>query len=366
MDTKTLLCVGSGLTPRYRLNTLQGLALPPGSHLQFRYAEKIIQESIRDRLGKRELNGAAIVLGHVDCTKVQMREKDRCFIVPYRHAILLDCQRAGAIFVLNFELRAFAFAKDIEAFQTKLGANTPHWTTDSQPVGDWCQTLDSDTVPETNSYDEWQAIARQLAAREDFRRQPYFLRAQGVYEKPNAAKAEVELSLKYGQYRLRPNQEYVLRLFHFDPKGTDHAGTSPTQWLRAETSSALLKLNQDPLLAIDSPYDLKPMQFRTGDTNRDSNELLWVHPEKTSPPPSSDNPTDSRLVPDLYFPILLKSDSWALIGKALVLGCLLGAAQLITVFSKGAIEHAEVITLLVVGLSFLTAFFVVLGLRKPL
>jgi hypothetical protein len=55
MTVPTLLCVGSGLTPRYRLNTLQALALPLGARIQFRYLSSLIPDGLQKKLEGRNL-----------------------------------------------------------------------------------------------------------------------------------------------------------------------------------------------------------------------------------------------------------------------------------------------------------------------
>src|ERR1700688_4160512 len=95
MSKNTLLCVGSGLAPRYRANTLQALALPMGSHLQFRNLEELVPDGLREPLAKKGLTGTAVVLGYVDCTETGRQPNGRCFIVPYRQAKVLDSERRG-------------------------------------------------------------------------------------------------------------------------------------------------------------------------------------------------------------------------------------------------------------------------------
>jgi hypothetical protein len=96
-NASTLLCVGSGMAPRYVMNTLEGLALPSGADIQLRYLEKLFPSGLRDKLEARQLNGSDILLGYVNCTESGNRSGGRCPIVPYRQAELLDSERLGSV-----------------------------------------------------------------------------------------------------------------------------------------------------------------------------------------------------------------------------------------------------------------------------
>jgi hypothetical protein len=138
MSHPTLLCLGSGLAPRYRLNTLQALALPQGSHLQFRYEVDLVSKGLHKGLDDRKLNGATVLMGHVDCTASGRQADGRCFIVPYRQAELLDSRRRGSVFLLTLKMFQFSLVTNLDAFQRSLPGDVPRWkqALDGEPVLD--------------------------------------------------------------------------------------------------------------------------------------------------------------------------------------------------------------------------------------
>jgi hypothetical protein len=368
MSHPTLLCLGSGLAPRYRLNTLQALALPQGSHLQFRYEVDLVPKGLHKGLDDRKLNGATVLMGHVDCTASGRQADGRCFIVPYRQAELLDSRRRGSVFLLTLKMFQFSLVTNLDAFQRSLPGDVPRWkqALDGEPVldskgkpkfeGSWCQEVsDLQSAVRTDNVGDWQQIATQLRGREDFSTQPYFFLVEGLFRRQKRIKDDILVELENGEYCLRSGQDYELRIFHFDPDSNAHTGWKPTQWLKLDVSTPLLTLRNNPLLSIDSPYDLKSIHFSTGETNRKEYGSFFLHPNESQ-----------EIVPDLYLPVSVKGDWWKAVRNGFILGALLTAAQLVSVFSKEKIDNWQAVTILVVVLGFLTGFFVSLGMRKPL
>lgn len=371
MSNATLLCVGSGLAPRYRANTLQALALPSGSHLQFRYSDQLIPEGLREPLAKKEFADAEVILGYVDCTETGRQPDDRCFVIPYRRAKLLNSERRGSIFILTFELSEFSLASNLEAFQETLSNNSPHWKLDSdgKPVmnsrgkptfeGDWCQKLsDGQHTVATSDLGQWQMTVKQLRRRADYAKQSYFFLIEGLFCRKEGVKGGVLVRPDQGEYRLHPGHDYEFRMFHYDPDADEHSGEKHSELLRFDVSAPLLTLRSNPLLIIDSPYDLKSVHFSTGEPNRREYGSLFLH---------SDQPADEAdLVLDVYFPVSVKGDMRKVVRNGFILGALLTATQLVSIFSKGSVDNWRVVCSLAAVLGFLTGFFVSFGMRKPL
>jgi hypothetical protein len=368
MTGKTLLCLGSGLAPRYKSNTLQALALPLGSHLQFRYEAELVPEGLHKGLEGRTLNGTSVLVGYVDCTLGGKQADGRCLIVPYRRAELLDSRRRGSIFILTLKLLEFSRAPNLETFQLSLDKNVPRWklTPQGQPVFDsqnrpqfegfWChQVSDLQLTVTSDRIGDWQELATQLRTREDFSTQPYFLLVEGLFRRQEGTRDGVPVELDDGEYRLQSGKDYELRVIHYDPDSDEHTGGKATRWLKVDASLPLLTLRSNPLLAVDSPYDLKSIRFSTGETNRSEYGSLFLHAKD-----------DEEIVPELYFAVSVRGDWWKATRNGLILGILLTATELVTVLSKGNVENWQVVTSLCVLLGLTTGFFVSLGMRKPL
>jgi hypothetical protein len=371
MTHSTLLCVGSGLAPRYRANTVQALALPPGSYLQFRYEEDLIPGGLRKQLENGKLNGANVVLGHVDCTPKGRQGDGRCFVIPYRHAKLINSVIRGSIYVLKFELAKHALASDLTSFQRSLPTSSPRWklASDGRPVlnskghpsyeGAWCQEVsDLQLTVTTDNVRDWQTIVAQLQHRDDFSKQSYFFLIEGLFHRRPRKPDGVLVALQNGEYLLQAGQDYELRIFHYDPDSDEHTGEKPTEFLKVELSHPLLTPRGDPLMIIDSPYDEKFLRFSTGEPIRKEYGSLFMRPKKTG--------IEEQSVPELYFPICVKGSIWKAIRNGFILGSLLTATQLVTILSNGKPENWHTIIILEVLLGLSAGFFVSLGMSKPL
>lgn len=385
-----LLCVGSGMAPRYRLNTLQALALPAGTHIQFRYDRLILAEEQILEFETRKYLGKDVVLGYVDCTiEGRKMNGDVCQVIPYRRAKLVTSDRLGSFFTLTFRLGDYAYAQDLKAFQNRLRPTTPHWIEgEKRPVGHWCQRVDLgakgvDTVGSSSDFAHWQAITAQLARRADFENQPYFYKIEGLF-RPRWRSRRVKPE-RNGEYKLRSNNVYELRLAHYDPNADAHAkaenaateipaenapavslgGTAGaavpgprTEWLQIDVSAPLLAMRTSPRLAIDSPYDLKSAYFSTGDAKLNDYASLWLHPDMKADQP--------QVVPDLFFGISMKTGVWKPIWQGFVIGLSVSGMQLISAFAKGGVEYPRLVAGAIILLGFCTGFFVSFSLRKPL
>src|SRR5438132_3236772 len=111
-----LICVGSCLARRYKMNTLQALALPRGVRIQFRYEEPLVAEGLHASLPENSLLGAAALLGYVDCNPDERKPGKSCFVVPYREAKVVYSCRRGLVYILLFEFGPLRQSRDLERF----------------------------------------------------------------------------------------------------------------------------------------------------------------------------------------------------------------------------------------------------------
>ena len=359
MAVPNLLCVGSGLTRRYRLNTLQALAMPLGGRIQFRYFSGLIPEGLRNKL-ERGTFRANVLLGHVDCTKTGRRQDDRCTILPYRYAELVFSRKVGSVFILSLELSEFALTSDLERFQRSLTGDVPHWSKDEKLEGVWCQELpgEFDASERTTSLEDWQTIIKQLRQREDFSKEPYFCTTEGIFKRRTNHRAV----LADGEYVLRSDQDYELRIFHFDPDSDAHTGHKPTHWLKLEVTAPWLQIQTDSLLAIDSPYDLKSVHLRSGSTVRQQYGMLVMKDQVNESGTSADTHEQSF---EVYLPVKIKGGILRTGLVGVLLGALLAAQQLLVLFSRLPAKPPVLITIAAVILGLGTGLLVAFGVRKP-
>lgn len=360
MTVPTLLCVGSGLTPRYRLNTLQALAMPLGAHIQFRYLSSLIPDGLQKKLEGTALKGITVLLGYVDCTAAARRSNNRCDILPYRYADLVSSRKVGSVFILQLRVGDFAIAPDLENFQRRLTGDLPRWNAEDKLRGSWCNELPSEfnAVKRTALLEEWQTIVKQIRQREDFSQVPYFCTIEGLFN----GKTDERVALTNGQYVLRSNKDYELRVFHFDPDSDAHTGYKQTRWLRLKVGAPWLQLQTSPLLAIDSPYDLKSVRLISGSTVRQQYSSLVLKDEGAE---ATNSAVRDEQALELYLPVRIKGSVFRTTLYGLILGTLLAAQQLLVLFAQPPVKAAIPLTVAAIALGLGTGLFVALGLRKP-
>jgi len=359
MRSSQLLCVGSGLTPRYRLNTLQALALPSGAYLQFRYLAELVSEQLKTRLEAGALDGISATLGHVDTTPEGRLPGGRCPIIPYRRATLVGSRKVGTVYILQFNLGKFEFSSSLDEFQQGLPSDVPHWTDEGKLAGLWCQELpqQSSSISQTDSLEVWQSIVKQLKSRRAFAEESYFCTIEGLFER----NTKMKMAPVKGEYVLGADKEFELRIFHYDPDSDAHSGYKQTRWLRLTVAQPWIQLRTTPLIAIDSPYDLKSIQIGTGSTVLHQYSSLVLKDEATIESAGKD-PKDDTLA--LFLPVKITGSVWRNAALALVLGFMLTMQQLVSLLSKPETHPAPIIVLLTVLLGMLTGVVAVFGLRR--
>lgn len=360
MTVPNLLCVGSGLAPRYRLNTLLALAMPDGARIQFRYASSLIPDALQKKLEGKSLNGASVLVGYVDCTNAGRRSDNRCAILPYRFAELVVSRKVGSVFILQLQMGDFAIASDLESFQQSLTGDVPAWGTDEKLRGAWCYELPADfnAVRRTDSLEDWQGIVKQIRQREDFSQVAYFCTIEGIFKR----KTDERVFPENGEYVLGSNQDYELRIFHYDPDSDAHTGYKQTRWLRLRVVAPWLHLQTSPLLAIDSPYDLKTVHLISGSTVRQQYSSIVLKDEGID---AENNPVRDEQSLELHLPVRIKGAIWKTTLYGLILGALLAAQQILILFAQPSVRAPIPLTVTAVVLGLGTGLFVAHGLRKP-
>jgi hypothetical protein len=396
VNDATLLCLGSGKTPRYKANTLQLLALPAGSHVQFRYAASIITPSVKKKLDeyvghprrfyfdnydnevdepwrpiqeqwrnrlRDEFDGERIapqkaLLAHVD-TSVAGRQSDgHCRIVPCRFAYLVDSYRIDEFYILVFRISDFAVATNSQTFQRSLPNSIPHWmSSNAEDIGGmWCQELERDTeaIDQMSDAHAWVRCIDELRASADFSQQPYFFMIEGIFYTDRRSRCKPD---EHGNFVLNPSSEYEFRLFHYDPDADVHTGDKATRVLTIN-AAATITLRTSSRLAIDSPYDLKVVRFSTSrTTNREFASLIL---KRSEPEP---DPLD--LYPELFFPIEVRGAIVRGVVNGLVLGLLLSAQAGLAVLARASPAQWLLEASAAIALGVCTGLFVSFGMKKP-
>jgi len=355
----SILCLGSGLAPRYRLNALTALALPSGARIQFRYKPSLVAKSLRDKLEHGKLSGAEVLLGYVDCTAGGRVAENRCYILPYRYSRLISSRKVGSVFILQLQVCEFALA-DAGVFQKTLSGDLPRWSGQKDPIGEWCSELPRtiNGIERTESLEDWEKIVGQIRQREDFSKVAYFYTIEGLFERGN----DKSVPLSEGEYVLRTNKHYEFRVYHIDPDSDAHTGNKETQWLRVGVIGEGLRIPTTPLLAIDSPYDLKTIRLISGSGVMTQHASIILKDEGILDKRNNDEKVQ-RL--ELYLPVKLKSALFRTSLYALILAALLGSQQFLLLLAQEPLKAPVRMVSAAIILSVVTGVFLAFGLRKP-
>ena len=348
-----LLCLSSGLTPQYRVDVLALLALPRGSYIQFRYEDKLVSENLKIPLAENKLVNKAVLLAHVDCNK-SARQGNNCPIAPCRFASLVSSRKLGEFYFLQFRLEEFAVCPDPAAFQASITGDRPHWISDQERAGLWC--LEAAGAHKACGKEKeligWERVIRALVVSEDFRKEPFFFAVEGFYE---TGKTEPSVP-KEGEFALRSERSYMVRLFNFHPSA-GFVMSSNSGAIKVEASQPQLQANTSPTLPVGSPYDLKQFHFRTAPTATRAFGSVVVRAVENSGQPITTQP-------ELFIPIRVKA-AWfktaVLIG---LIAALLFGQQYISAQAKGPVSASVIVWLAILATA--TAVIAVLGLKRPI
>jgi hypothetical protein len=360
----TLLCVGSGLARRYKQNTLQILALPRGAHIQFRYDEPIIQDGLRKSLRSDELRGARVLLGYVDCTPAGHGSDGYCCVVPCRYGMLVRSKAIADNYALEFELLDFAAATDLNALQRNLPPGRPHWEGTSgneSLVGQWCLRLPPEFQDCTPSRDleVWKRTVKELSEHQDFSGQVCFFNVLGLFRHVDGDTMRDAMRIVDGACNLSPNHYYELQLYHWDPSADSHSGQGDVFSVNVQVKEPWLEIRTNPILTIDSPYDINVVLMKTRSTTQTEYGLLQVG-EK------SDHTLVTRLPLELDLPVRLKGSNLKTVLYGLLIGTLLLAQQhVLSPINNQATHQPVILQVIAVALAYVTGLFVAYAIPKP-
>jgi hypothetical protein len=324
------LCLSSGASPRYREDVLRALAQPWGSVLQFRYLQRYLAPGILEKAqaaGKKESQAIIAYIDLSDTNKVPE-------IIPCRFASISEITIVGTAVTLQLELQEFAIATDLSKFNDELKekslGNLPVWQADGdkkRAKGDYWLEVPSEPTSTVRSVklDDWEKIVTQLAARDDFKDEGSFYTVVGINEIPSRS----AVLANNGRYEFQSGHEYEVSLYHFYPKDVPlRAGFT------LATTSQWLAFTTNPVLQLDSRYDLKHARFKAGKpTNK---EDAWISVMRNA---------GKGQLPYVDFDLLclVRGVFWQTLGYGAILGLFLAGPQIIAALSNPSLPASNVV-----------------------
>jgi hypothetical protein len=351
---KFVLMLSSGQRPRYRDDIIRLMALPMGGRLQFRYRQKHVADEIFRQLGENRLRGAQAIAAYLDTS----REGDPPEIVPCRFARIVDSEVEGEFAVARFEVCALARVGDVtdirQEVKNKLldGSVLPEWK-NGNLEGHFLLALagkPADCRPDPDP-SAWQAIVANLGEHQDFRGCPFFYYLRAIVQEGDSAR----LRLHDGGYVLKPDAVYRLEVIHYTPSTNSPGPQEVLGSIRVGLEGPGIQRLTTNRLAVDSPYDIKHVSFRTiGETTTQYALLSCARPAVAA---GGDEQAEQL---DFQFVLKVKG-AWK---RQLIVGLLIAVSlatpRLVDLFAPAPGLAAAVYVLS--GL--VTAGLVIFGLRK--
>jgi hypothetical protein len=327
------ICLSSGYRPRYLRDIARALALPPATWLAFRYERRLIAETLLRQLAteesRRKLVGESVLIAYID----QHEDRAELEIVPCRYATLVSVAAVGQTASLELEVNDFAYSADLLTFNAQLKAAAGELLprrVDEAVVGAYWFTVANTPAVERSAGDAlWEQIVAQLAPRPDFVNERFFYSVRGITE----IGSENVIAAKANVFKLRPDRDYELRLYHYYP-GEENLQAE----VRASATGAPVEFTVTPELLLDSRYDLKRVPFRTGSPSAAARGVLSLRRRKLG---------EKRWEWDLDLGVRVGAAVVRQILVGLAVGAALAITPIIAAFSDSSLSgHAQSVILI--------------------
>ena len=343
------VCLSSGASPRYRQDILRALAMPHGASLQFRYQSKWIAPSVLEKIKNAKVGNSPALIAYIDQTVPGQTPE----LIPCRFATISEASVHGTTVSLVLNLKEIALASNLQAFnaemQTQCSGTLPSWQSGSLVGHYWLEVLPGPTtLTASENISDWEAVVTQLGAHKEFSNEGGFYAVLGM----SRLESDKTAQLKKGRYELASGTEYELRIYHYSP------GSGPLNTrLTLATSSPWLVFTTNPLLMLDSRYDLKRLRIKTGKPSSKEPAILSVL--------RSESGTET---PELQFdlPVAVRSNFWWTLVYGVVLGLLLAAPQIVAALYNPLLPKKNVwlISATSGAVGLVTGIFAAFGLKK--
>jgi hypothetical protein len=327
--------------------------MPPGFWLQFRYDLKWIAPSITTRLKSEDLReslrSAETLIAYLDQSNASVPPE----VVPCRMAKLIEPVPLGSTVSIQLELGAFARAEDVAVFNRDIRAKVsglPEWKAGQIEGFYWFEIPEISGCVLTSDLESWESLVSQLAPRPDFSTEMVFYTIEGMLKVGSQKRVDATSN----KYKLGPNQQYELRIYHFHPT----QGEPKTQ-LSLETTSELITLTTNPEVSLESRYDLKRVRLRTRGSPARESAVLTMKRRPTS---------SSNWEWEFDLPVSIRGWFWRKFGLGALLGAFLAVSPIVAAYSNSKLSpHSQLVISIVSAVSSLLAGEVAtFGLRRTL
>jgi hypothetical protein len=349
------VCLSSGSRARYRRDIVRTLALPPSAWIQFRYSRSWIDPAIALLLdggakALHSLRGATALIAYVDQSD-DSREPE---VVPCRIAKVIDASALGSTVTVSLELGAFAVTDDLvkfnSALQSVVGDKLPTWTDGKVSGTYWLDIGEHDLrLRRSVNLADWEQIVTELATRRDFTDEKFFYAVEGLIDVGSNTRVRARKNL----YKLDPNREYDLRIYHFHPSEGD-----PESYLRVTSSEDAVSTAMAPEVLIDSRYDLKRLRLATSRTVSKKHGVLTLSQRRAHDDPQF----------EFDLPVRVRGGVAGRLGFGLALGVSLSIAPITAAYANPNLpaRNQFVVAAVSLGSGLLAGLVAAFGLNRSL
>jgi hypothetical protein len=324
--------------------------MPWGSILQFRYHKRWIATGVLANREITERRNPLALVAYIDQSDPNRTPE----IIPCRFASIVDVTEHGTTVSIQLELKDFAYAEDLTKFngelQTAAAGSLPAWQANGKLKGDYW--LDANPAPtaiiRSANLADWERIVDQLAARHEFKDEGCFYTVVAM----NDVASHEAVPVNKQRYEFTPGHEYELQLYHYYPTSvplvTRLTLTTTSQWLAFTTN---------PVLSLDSRYDLKRGRFTARKPTTADQAVISVLRD----------PGGGRLpYLDFDLPVLVRGVFWRTLVYGIILGVLLAGPQIVAALSNPSLPSKNVVLVCVTSgiIGVITGIVAAFGLKK--
>jgi hypothetical protein len=347
--------LSSGALPRYREDILRALAMPAGSHLQFRYHLDIVARTIREPLQR-----GVPIRGDCLIAAPTFNDAERCSkIIPCRAAEIVSAQAHGSTYSLIMELGGFSYADRLDSFNRTIRGHLPtlaEWDGEQSPHGDlWSYTDEPiEGLRESLELELWENIVSQLVLTKSFAQESLFYSVRSIHRLDNRTVVRPQ----QGRFTIPSGKVHEIEIYHSSPL------KAPTGLFHVQSTPELQLISSSDLV-LDSNYDLKRIRFSASRYPRERSGILALYHDFTD---------DSTKKPrrDWHFDLTfrIRGSFWSTIGLASLAGLLLTVPQMLAAvqFSNPPLSLARIAAYSILSfiLNSLAAAFVAFRLRRDI
>jgi len=288
-----LVLFSSNIRPQYEQDVIDVLAAPDGQLQRFRYAERYVDQTIRNAWANDTLKIEEGVEILVVYSIQQPSGYHKPAYVPIRFGSIIRTEKEGSIFLIQFRLDRYApldrpsgndYGAQVRAFTEQLDSGLRGRSPSGAAPEDRFSAVKGEYPKELlsgalESQSAFEVITEYLHRTVSFY-SSFFWRVSRITG-PTAK--DVVDAFEPGIWRLKSEYSYELRIAQYQPESSQSVGTFVVL-----TDPSLLQVVGSSSFSISSTYDELPIRLRVPLLPDQRETVLSIRPQADTAGPSAD------------------------------------------------------------------------------